>query len=647
MRSRVRFAFVLSGISLAATTHVAATPAEDVVVTATRIEQPLDQVGQSLSVIDAAQIQARQSDTVVDLLRTVPGLTVARNGGIGTSTLVFIRGADSDQTVALIDGVKLNDPSAPGGGFNFGNLLTANVDRVEVLRGSQSTLWGSQAIGGVINLITHQPTQVLRGDAHVEYGANDTREIAGSVAQKFGPVAARVGLSRFHTGGISAFNENRGGTERDGYDNLGAQARFDISLTDTLSLDARAWYSKSRTDFDGFPAPSFTLGDTREHSRTRELVSYTALKAAFLDGRFHNRFAFAHTQTQRENFDPDGFVRQTFDGDGRNERFEYQGTFALQESLHATFGAETEKSRFSAASYGGPATKGEARIDSLYVEIVSEPVAGLTTVAGLRRDEHDEFGGATTPSASLAWTPNAGDTLLRASYSEGFKAPTLYQLQSEYGNAQLRPETAKGGDIGITQRLWDRKLEIGATYFRRNSHDLINFISCTTPLTGICAGRPFGTYDNVARARAQGVEAQASWRPIDAFTLVGNYSRIDTENRSPGSANFGNALVRRPRTTASALLDYRFAFGLDAGLTFSHYGASFDNASNTRRVRGHDLVDVRFGWRLTDTVALQARIENVFDERYETIYRYGTLGRAAYVGARFSWGVRGGLGVAR
>ena len=620
-------------LAVAATAHAD----ESVVVTATRTEQPLAQVGQSLTVIDAEAITVRQSDTVVDLLRTVPGVTIGRNGGIGSTTSVYIRGAENDQTVALIDGVKLNDPSSPGGGFNFGNLLVGNISRVEVLRGSQSVLWGSQAIGGVVNVITAEPTEELAANARAEYGWRNTRELVGNVSHKIGPVSASVGAGDFRTDGISSFSEDRGGSERDGYRNFGAHAKLNVELSDAASVDLRGWYSNGKVGIDGFAAPTFALGDTREYSRTRELVGYTALNVTLLDGRFHNRIASAYTQTKRDNVDPDAFVPNTFDASGRNTRFEYQGTLDVTDAVKATFGAETEDSRFVTSSFGGPPTRGEARINSGYAELVAHPFVGLTAVAGVRHDQHDEFGGKTTTGANAVWTPNEGRTFFRASFSEGFKAPTLYQLQSEYGNALLTPETARGGDLGITQRLWDGAVELGATAFRRNSRDLINFVSCSAPFTGICAGRPSGTYNNVARARSQGVELTATVTPIDALRMQANYSHVDSENRSPGSTVFGKDLVRRPSETASALVDYSWAFGLQTGLTFTHVGSSFDNAANTREVSGYDLVDLRVAWSMTDMLELQARVENLLDKQYETIYRYGAPGRAAYAGVRLSY----------
>jgi vitamin B12 transporter len=633
MHSKFRFATY----SVLAFASAAAFADDTVVVTATRTEQPISEVGQAISVIDAEAIRRRQTDTVVDLLRNLPGVTFTRNGGIGTTTSVRIRGAESDQTVALIDGVKLNDPSSPGGGFDFGNLLVGNIARIEVLRGSQSVLWGSQAIGGVVNVTTTEPTDELAGNARAEYGWHDTQQLVGNVSQKLGRVSASVGAGEFRTDGLSVFSEDRGGKERDGYDNFGAHAKVNVALTDDVSVDVRGWYSNGKADLDGFPAPTFALGDTREYSRTREMVGYTALNVALLDGRFHNRIAGAYTETKRNNFDPDGFVFETFDANGRNSRFEYQGIFDVSERVRATFGAESERSRFITASFGGPPARGEARIDSGYAELVAKPLTGLTTTLGIRHDHHDEFGGKTTTGASAAWTPNEGLTVLRASYSEGFKAPTLFQLQSEYGNALLRPESARGFDAGIAQRFFGGTLEVGATAFRRNSRDLINFISCSAPFTGICANRAGGTYGNVSRARATGVELTALAQPVDALTVQANYTHVNAEDRSENSVTFGKELPRRPSDTASAIVDYRWPFALETGVTFTHVGASFDTASNTRRVDGYDVVDLRVAYPVTASVEVQGRVENLLNEQYETIYRYGTPGRAAYFGVRLSY----------
>ncbi|OYY67609.1 TonB-dependent siderophore receptor [Sphingomonas sp. 28-63-12] len=645
--------FHLIRLSISALTLIAALPAladtpspalvdptdtsDPIIVTATRTAEPLSRVGQSVSVIDSATLKTRQTSTVADLLRTLPGVTVARNGGIGNPTSVFIRGAESDQTAALIDGVKLNDPASPGGGFNFGNLLVGNIDRIEVLRGPSSVIWGSQAIGGVVNLITTPPSEALTINARGEYGYRGTGQIVANVAGKAGPLSASAGGGWLTTQGISAFNAARGGRERDGYRNFGANLNLNLTLTEAVSIDARGYYSDGRTDFDGFAPPSYAFGDTREFGTTKEYVGYVGGNVALFGGRFRNRIGFAYTDTVRHSYDPNGFVAETFAGNGRNQRYEYQGVVDLTKGAQATFGLEREESRFVSSSFGGPQVIGRARLDSIYGQLVVTPLAGLTLTGGVRQDDHDRFGGATSVAASGVYSPNHGATTLRASYSEGFKAPSLYQLQSEYGNQLLRPERAKGWDIGVTQRALSGMVEASATYFRRTSSDLINFVSCPAPLTGICAARPFGTYDNVSRAVAQGVELTLALRPVDALTVQGNYSYIEATNRAAGDINFGKRLQRRPSQTVNVSIDYRWPFGLNTGATVTHVGSSFDDAANRTRVQGYVLTDIRASVPLPHGAELYGRIENLFDERYEAVFQYGTPGRAAYVGIRLHY----------
>ena len=378
---------------------------------------------------------------------------------------------------------------------------------------------------------------------------------------------------------------------------------------------------------------TFAFGDTRETAETEELVGYAGLNAAFLDGRFRNRIAYAYTDTTRENLDVSGATPvQTFDAKGKNERLEYQGNFEIATGYGLTFGAETEKSSFRTASFGGPVSRADARINSFYGQLSATPVDGLTLTAGARRDDHDTFGGKTTFAANGVFSPNSGATTVRGSYGEGFKTPSLFQLFSDFGNTTLRPESSKGWDAGITQKLLDGAIEVGATWFHRNASNQIVFISCATPLTGICVGRPFGTYDNVARARAKGLEFGLTLKPVEALTVQANYSWIDAENRANGLK-----LARRPSQSVNASVDYRWAFGLETGATVTHVGDSFDNASNTRRLDGYVLVDLRASYPITQAVSLYGRIENLFNEEYETIFRYGTPRRAAYAGVRLSF----------
>ena len=610
-------------------------PASEIIVTAAnRTETTLDRVGQALSVVDLAEIERRQTQNVADILRTLPGVTIARNGAIGGVTSVFIRGAESDQTVALIDGVKLNDPSSVGGGFNFGNLMTGNIERIEVLRGSQSVLWGSQAIAGVVNMVTRRPTEELQINARGEYGFRDTVNLVANASGKTGPLSASVGAGWFRTDGISNFAESRGATERDPYENVGANANFNLAISDAISLDARGWYSRGKLNLDGFAPPTFAFGDTNEESVTREIVGYTGLNAALFDGRFRNRIGFALTDTNRRNTSLDGPPTETFRGEGRNERIEYQGIVDIAKGWEATFGVEQEMSSFASSSFGAPATIGRARLYSAYAQVVGTLTEGFTLTGGLRHDDHDRFGGATTFGTSAVYNLAATGTTLRASYAEGFKVPSLFQLQSDFGNTALAPERSQGWDAGITQSLVDGRIELSATYFERDSEDLIIFIGCFGVTSPICNNRPFGTYDNVGLARARGAEFAVTMRPTDALGVQFTHGVVDTRNRSVGSADFNRRLQRRPENSSSLLVDYRWPFGLETGFTLTNVSSAFEDAANANRLPGYTLADIRMMVPIGRNLELTARIENLFDEVYETAFQFGQMPRAGYIGVR-------------
>lgn len=618
----------------------AAAEPDTVIVTANRRPVAADRVAASVTVLDKAAIDRAGDLSVADLLLRTPGVTLSRNGGYGTATSLRIRGAESDQTVVVIDGVKLNDPAAAGGGYNFANLLTGDASRIEVLRGPQSILWGSQAIGGVVNVVTPLPTRALEGSFDVEGGSRETVSGRAAVGGNTGPLAWRVAGQTFTTQGISAIAPEFGGRERDGYTNRSVAGRAVLTVLPGISFEGRGYYSDGRTDIDA------TTGDNPEYSLNRELVAYGGVNVALFDGRFRNRFAYAYTDTDRDNYNPDRARTQTFDSAGRNERLEYQGSLLIAAGIDATFGVENEKSRFRSvsppASLATPVpapARGRAEITSEYAQLNATVVKGLTLTGGVRHDDHSRFGSKTLFAGGGVYTAPWG-TVIRASYSEGFKAPTLYQLFSEYGNTALAPEQANGWEAGAEQRFLQNRLAINGTYFERRSRDLIVFASCTStsadPLClvpGSSTQRRFGYYDNVSRAFARGIEAEGRLA-LGRLSVDANYTWTLSEDRSPGSANFGNQLARRPRHAWNAGADYSFPAGPSFGAAVRWSGEAFDNASNTTRLDPYTLVDLRAELPISQETRLFVRAENVFDERYETAYRYNTLGRSIYAGLR-------------
>jgi vitamin B12 transporter len=620
----------------------AANAPSDVVVVANRSAEPLDTVGQSATVLTLPQIRADQEPVVSDILARTPGVAVVRNGGPGGFTSLFIRGAESDQTAVLIDGVKLNDPSSPGGGFNFADLLVGDITRLEVLRGPQSTLYGSQAIGGVVNIVTADPTRPLQGDAQIEGGSYSTGYAKAGVGGTDGPWTWRLAANAYSTGGISAFDKALGGKENDGYRNQGLAGRLGYAFTPDASLDLRGLYIQSHVKLDGFSTPTFSFGDDAETGVTRESIGYAGLNFGLMDDQLKNRLAVQYTLVQRDQYDPTQFPPKTFDGRGTNARAEYQGTYAIAPGWQGVFGAESERESITTSSPafdfppGKPPIKADDTTNSGYGQLRIEAAPGLNLTGGVRYDDHSTFGGHATGQASLAWTLNGGATVVRASWGQGFKAPTVFQLVSDFGNTALRPERANGWDLGVEQKAWGNRLDLRATYFGRDSTDLIDFVSCFSTTQPNCANGRFGFYDNVHKARAQGVELAAALRPTPGVELSANYTHLDDRNRTPG-ANFGKDLARRPRDAANAQASYRWPFRLTTAVAVRYAGTSFDDAGNFTRLKAYSVVDLRASYPLAPGLELYGRVENLFDKVYETTFQFGSPGRAGYLGLRASF----------
>lgn len=609
------------GLSLAAL--IAANPAfaqvdDEIVVTAAGIEQSRDEVGQAIAIIDADTIKTRQAIDVVDLLATTPGVRFNRNGTVGAQTGVSLRGAETTQTLVLIDGVKVNDPSGIGDGYDFGPLLTGNIRRIEVLRGSNSVVHGSQAIGGVVNIMTGVAAEGFGANASAEYGYADTFSAKADVSGTAGIASGGIGAAYFRTDGISSAAN---GTERDGTENIAANARVKLAFSDTLSLDLRGYYIHADLDVDGFPAPDYILSDTPEVAITDQYVGYAGINLALLDGKLTNRAAVTWMRNDRDYLSAKG-ADVDYGYSGTNLRFEYEGVYAPVDQAKLVFGYEHERPDYDYYD-AFSTTSAKTNIDSVYALAIVKPFTGLAVTGGLRHDDHSQFGGATTFGANANYSPNGGATNVRLSYGEGFKAPSLYQLYDSWnGNAALTPERSKSYDIGFDQSLDGGRAQFSVTAFRRDTRNQINY------------DNDIFRFGNLDRTRAKGVEASIALKPVEALTVTGSYSYVDARDRTAGAANFGNRLARRAANAVSVSADYVWPFGLSTGATITMVGDSFDNAANTRRLDGYALAGVRASFPVGEHLEVYGRVDNLTDENYQTAYGYGTYGRAAYGGVR-------------
>ena len=630
---RVKFQFLLTTAALAggvpgvaqaqsqAPTQVvppadSSAPPREIVVLATGFAQRADRTGQAITVVSRDRLDALQAVTIGDALRTLPSLSVAQRGPVGTQSSVFVRGGNSSQTLVLIDGVRVNDPSSPNAAFDFGGLLAGNAERVEVLRGPNSIVWGSQAIGGVINIETARPTGPLALRGSAEYGAYNTTHARLNLSGSNGAVGYSLGGTVYRTDGFSVFSAP--GAETDGGRQAALNGRVTVALAPGLSLDLRGNWSKVRSSYDS----AFSGGaNSLAEARNTQWYAYAGLNLEALGGRLRSRIAYTRADIQRLGNDPVVFSFNTYVAKGRTDRIEWRNAFDLTDRVQIVAGLEHEAIRASTSFEGAPADRASNRVNGGYLQVSLRPIDGLTLTGGVRHDLYSNYGGHTTLGGNLAYSPNGGRTLLRATYAEGFRAPSLSEGQPPYGNLALRPETAQNVDIGIEQALIGQALSASLTWYHRRSTNLITFSTTTF------------RSENIGRAEASGIEAALVLRPSPRLRVEAGYALVDAFNRSVPNAN--RRLPLRPQHSASVSLDWQSPLGLSLGTTLSLVGDSFDNAANTVRIDGWRKLDLRASLPLPHGIELFGRVENLTDERYQTVAGYGTPRRSAFVGARF------------
>ena len=606
---------------------------DQIIVTGSRSPLAVGDIGSAVTVITRDDIDSRQARYVSDLLRAVPGFAVSHSGVVGSQTQVRVRGSEANHLLVLIDGVRANDP-ATGDEFRWEYLSTANVERIEIVRGPQSAVWGSDAIGGVVHIITRAGSEVFAFDGYLEGGSENTRN--GALSGRFSGDDWSLALAAEQLA-TDGFNISRNGNERDDADITTASLNAGFQPSDALVIDLSLRTVDAYSQFDavdwvvtGLPADSDVATDTTQnyaHLRT-------TIGAA--EGRARHHLGARYFDSNNRNL-VDGVGDSSTASDRTS--LAYQTDFRLGEDT-LSLAVEHEVTGFrqrGAVIFDDPNQDQEMDVTSVVIDYQGRGPDPITWLLSARYDDSSDFDDIVTGRVSLAWQLSA-TTTLRGSIGTGQKTPTFierfgYFPQSFRGNRDLKPETSTSYDIGIDRQLGAVALQLNL--FLQDLDDEINGFFCPDPWPAPCtAVNMDGT------SRRSGVEAGAKWTASEGFGLGLSYTYTDAEDADSATE------LRRPRHSGSVYADYRFLDQRGQISLAADYGGArqdvffppWPNPPEIVTLDDYWLISLTAQYRVSDAVAVFARAGNLLDTEYEQVYGYRTPGHAWYGGIRVRFG---------
>ncbi len=634
------FAATLSIITVSIITTAAPAFAEEqassevdqIVVTGTRLETTQRTDGSSVTVITEQELEDGQYRNAIDALQQVPGLDIVQSGGPGGNAAIFLRGADSGQTLIMLDGIELNNPASPNRAFNMANLTLENIERIEIIRGPQSTIYGSDAMGGVINLISKKATKGTHANVSSEAGSYSAFNQVGNVSYGNDVFDVTSGITQQNVGGISGANARDGNFEQDRYDNTSLSNRLHVAPSELLDATVTTRYVNSSSNIDNFGGVG---GDDPNHLlRSEEFFTRGEVSGKLLSKTLTPAIWASYTkQTLSDNNSPDEAnidqLRASFAGDmftfGTRAKWEPQRYFS------AVLGAESQRERADSyylsdgafGPYEDQLYGKTARDDGYFLESRASYDETLYVDAGVREDHHSIFGNRTTFKVAPAWLVTSM-TKLRGSVGTGFKAPSLVQLYSSFGNPDLKAEDSVGWDVGIDQEIVKNRASLSLTFFHNTFDNLVAF----NPATFIL--------ENIDQAQTEGFELANSVTVSQQLSLRLGYTYTDTKNDATGEA-----LLRRPKNKGSMTAVYSPTSRIRTQLQWRVYGSRFDNDFGTyppsrTTLGGYGLLDLAASYQLSSDLEIFSRIENIFDKEYEEVLGFGTMGAAAFAGIKLS-----------
>jgi vitamin B12 transporter len=613
---------------------------------------PTKEATSSYTIIKSEEIEKFQYRDVTDALRSVPGIHIAQSGGRGTLTSVFTRGANSNQTLVMVNGLAVNDPSSPGGAANLASIPLDNVDRIEVIRGPQSALYGSQAIGGVINIITKRGSSDPRSTIRVEAGTLGTLNSYASTGGSFGNTDYFLSLGREATNGndITPSRLHAGmRSEKDGSELISASGSLGTQLGENLTASLFLQYSDSESDTDEDGSTAAFVDTYQNYDSIFELKRLFVsgdISGSFYGGKWRPTLSLGFTRQQADSSDyPDagGSVNLiTTENLGETLTASFDNAVDLHPSHSLTFGVSHTIDKFESngfRDFNGFVITLDSKADTSNTAVYladhmtfgERIFATVSTRYDMPEDHDNRFSFTVAPGYYHPET----DTRLTVSYGTGFKIPSLYQRfgfdpnnfgNFYIGNPNLKPEKSKGWEAGIEQGFFDGKALAGATWFETKVEDAVAIVFIGFDSTAI----------NIEEFKAKGIEAFFEFNPLDRLT-----ARIDYTWTIVDADVFTNTMTRRPRHKVGLTTSYEPW----SGTVFSANAQWIDPNRDVPRdgfgfyvyPAPYTVVNIAASHKLNDSVKLTAAVNNLLDNQYEPVHGFEAPGIEALAGVTFSF----------
>ena len=595
-----------SVLALATLPHAAS--AQDVfdlgTITISASQTPTEtaRTGASVEVVTQEDLNAAPAARIVETLDYLPGVSVSGNGGLGASATLRLRGLSNTYIGVYVDGIDVSDPSRTQTQFDFGSLTSGGIGRVEVLKGSQSAIYGSEAIAGVVNIQTRGASEI--GSEYfvdVEVGSYGTRSATLGAATKSERGELALTFTQTDTNGFSAQDENDGNTEADGFSGTTLAVKGSTVATDTVTLGFALNFADSVTNQDGYDVTTNTYSDTDDsiESSRRAGRVYAEIDGTAVD----HTVGLSFSDTERHY--PLGYT-----SDFNGERTELSNTSVTQlGGVQLAFGGSYSEETFDADT-----ATGTYEITSFFSEAKLAPTAALDLSVALRRDDHSVFGGFTTGRFAASLQMDDATTL-RASLGTGFRAPSLYELFApSYGNTALTPEESQSAEIGV-ERRFDNGGSVEATVFTTEIDNLIGFDMTT-----------FAYAQTPGQSQSRGVEVAAATPLTSGIEAFGSYTYVDAVDADDAQ------LVRVPTHDLVMGVSASLGANMNGQLVANHIAGRANDGGNV--MADYTVLNAVVQYDFNDSTQGYVRFENLTDEEYQTSNGYGTSDRAVYFGLR-------------